>query len=184
MKLNCIIIEDDPIQRAINSKLATNHPDLNLIGAFWNAIEAKKCLSINKIDLLFLDIEIPLVNGFALLDSIIEKPQIIFISSHEEYALKAFNYNATDYIKKPVTLERFNIAVKRALNFHALKNKNSTIEHDDEKGEHIIIKSNLKQQKLFTNKINWVEAYGDYVKVITEKGSNIVLSTMNVYCKC
>ncbi len=183
MKLNCIIIEDDPIQRAINTKLVINHPNLNLIGAFWNAIEAKKCLSFNKIDLLFLDIEMPLINGFSLLDSITEKPQIIFISSHEEYAIKAFNYNATDYIKKPVTLERFNVAVKKAFNFHVLKNKNSSIEQKEEKGEHIIIKSNFKQQKLFTNKINWVEAYGDYVKVITEKGSNIVLSTMKSFEK-
>lgn len=182
MKLNCLIIEDDLIQRKIITRIVENHPSLNLINVFGNAIEAKKSVALNKIDLLFLDIEMPVINGFAFLDSLKDKPQVVFISSKDDYAVKAFKYNATDYIKKPVTMERFNTAVNRALRFYELRCKKAE-DLENEKGDHIMIKSNFKKQKIYTSKIDWVEACGDYVKVITEKGSSIVLSTMKSFEK-
>jgi DNA-binding LytR/AlgR family response regulator len=178
MKLNCVVVDDSSIQRMIISKLVNNHPNLHLIGDFSNAIEAKNCMSVHTIDLIFLDIEMPVISGFDFLDGLKTKPQIIFITSKAEYAMKAFDYDATDYLQKPIALDRFNASVKRALDLQSLRT-----ETDEENGEHIFIKSNLKKLKIFTAKIKWIEAFGDYVKVVTEEDSNLVLSTMKSFEK-
>ncbi|POS01176.1 LytTR family two component transcriptional regulator [Flavobacterium croceum DSM 17960] len=176
MKLNCVVVDDSSLQRMIIAKLVTNHPNLNLIGDFSNAIEAKNCLTVYQVDVVFLDIEMPVISGFDFIDGLKTKPQIIFITSKAEYAVKAFDYEATDYLQKPIVLERFNAAVKRALDLYALKND---IHEDD--GDFIFIKSNLKNLKIYVNKIKWIEAYGDYIKVVTEEDSNLVLSTLKSF---
>jgi DNA-binding LytR/AlgR family response regulator len=176
MKLNCVVVDDSSIQRMIITKLVNNHPNLHLIGDFSNAIEAKGCMTIHNVDLIFLDIEMPVISGFDFLDGLKTKPQIIFITSKAEYAMKAFDYNATDYIQKPIMIERFNAAVKRAYNLQMLKS-----ETREEEGDYIFVKSNLKKMKIYTSKIKWIEAYGDYVKVVTEEDSNLVLSTMKSF---
>jgi DNA-binding LytR/AlgR family response regulator len=176
MKLNCVVVDDSTLQRMLIVKLVNNHPNLRLVGDYSNAIEAKNCLTVNAVDLIFLDIEMPVINGFAFIDVLKVKPQIIFITAKAEYALKAFDYDATDYLQKPITVERFNASVRRATDIYTLKN-----EPFKEDGEHIFIKSNLKKLKIFTSRIKWVEAYGDYVKVVTEDASNLVLSTMKSF---
>jgi two-component system, LytTR family, response regulator len=173
MKLNCVVVDDSSLQRMVIAKLVNNHPNLHLVGDFSNAIEAKNCFTV---DLIFLDVEMPVISGFDFIDGMRVKPQIIFITSKAEYALKAFEYDATDYLQKPIVLERFNASVKRALDLHMLRLDNS-----DEEGEHIFIKSNLKKLKVYTNKIKWIEAFGDYVKVVTEEDTNLVLSTMKSF---
>jgi DNA-binding LytR/AlgR family response regulator len=178
MKLNCVVVDDSSLQRTVIAKLVNNHPNLHLVGDFSNAIEAKNCLTVNPVDLIFLDVEMPVISGFDFIDGMKIKPQIIFITSKAEYALKAFEYDATDYLQKPIILERFNASVKRAMDLHMLRLDNS-----DEEGEHIFIKSNLKKLKVYTNKIKWIEAFGDYVKVVTEEDTNLVLSTMKSFEK-
>lgn len=176
MKLNCVIVDDSSIQRMIVGKLASNHINLNLVAEFSNALEAKNYMSYNEVDLLFLDVEMPIVSGFDLLDGLKTKPQVIFITSKPEYAVKAFDYDATDYLQKPITNARFESAIKRAINLYIMQK-----ESQDEDGEHIFIKSKLKKLKIFTSKIKWVEAYGDYVKVVTEDENHLVLSTMKSF---
>jgi DNA-binding LytR/AlgR family response regulator len=120
----------------------------------------------------------PVISGFDFLDGLKTKPQIIFITSKAEYAMKAFDYDATDYLQKPIAIDRFNASVKRAMDLQSLRS-----ETHEEDGEHIFIKSNLKKLKVFTSKIKWIEAFGDYVKVVTEDDSNLVLSTMKSFEK-
>lgn len=176
MKLNCVVVDDSSIQRMIITKLVNNHQNLTLIGDFSNALEAKSCMSIHSVDLIFLDIEMPIINGFDFLDGLKNKPQIIFITSKADYAVKAFDYDATDYLQKPISVERFDSAVKRAIELHKLRH-----EVTEEEGDYIFIKSNLKKLKVYTSKIKWIEAYGDYVKVVTDEDSNLVLSTMKSF---
>lgn len=176
MKLNCIVVDDSSIQRILVTKLVDAHPNLSLVGEFSNAVETKNCLATKSVDLLFLDIEMPVINGFNLLDGLKEKPQIIFITAKAEYAVKAFDYDATDYLQKPITKERFNAAIKRAMDMYQLRKENV-----EEEGEHIFIKSNLKKLKIYTSKIKWIEAYGDYVKIVTEDDNHLVLSTMKSF---
>ena len=101
MKLNCLVIEDSAVQRMIVVKLVNNNPQLHLVGDFSNAIEARNCLNIHSIDLIFLDIEMPVINGFSFLEGLKTKPQIIFVTAKAEHALRAFDYAPTDYIKNP-----------------------------------------------------------------------------------
>jgi two-component system, LytTR family, response regulator len=176
MKLNCVVVDDSSIQRIIITKLVTNNQNLNLIGDFSNAIEAKNCMTLNDVDLVFLDVEMPVISGFDFIDGLKTKPQIVFISSKSDYALKAFDYEATDYLQKPIDIERFNTSVKKVLDLHSLKREN---QEDD--GEFIFIKSNLKKLKIFLSKIKWIEAYGDYIKVITEDDLHLVLTTMKAF---
>ena len=176
MKLNCVVVDDSSLQRMAITKLVNNHPNLHLVGDFSNAIEAKNCMTVHNVDLIFLDVEMPVISGFDFIDGLKIKPQVIFITSKAEYALKAFDYDATDYLQKPIILERFNASVKRALDLHMMKRENY-----EEEGDYIFIKSNLKKLKVFTNKIKWIEAYGDYVKVVTEDDTNLVLSTMKSF---
>ncbi len=176
MKLNCVVVDDSSIQRIIITKLVTNNQNLNLIGDFSNAIEAKNCMTLNDVDLVFLDVEMPVISGFDFIDGLKTKPQIVFISSKSDYALKAFDYEATDYLQKPIEVERFNTSVKKVLDLHALKKEN---QEDD--GDFIFIKSNLKKLKIFLSRIKWIEAYGDYIKVITEDDLHLVLTTMKAF---
>jgi two-component system LytT family response regulator len=176
MKLSCIIVDDCSIQRAIITKLVTNHQHLRLEGAFSNAVETKNFLSYSTVDLLFLDVEMPILNGFDFLDTLTVKPQFIFITSKPEYAVKAFDYEATDYIQKPITSLRFDIAVKKALSKQISLTEKPAVDLS-----HIFIKSKLKNLKIFTSTIHYFEAYGDYVKVITDDEKHLVLSTMKSF---
>jgi len=135
MILNCVVVDDSAIQRLSIVKLIENN-------------------------LIFLDIEMPVLNGFELLDVLNNKPQIIFVTGKTEYAFKAFNYDATDYLQKPITRERFNQAVDKAIEQHKLK-----LDFNQVDGEHIFVKSNLKKRKVYIRDIKWIEALGDYVKI-------------------
>lgn len=176
MKLNCLVVDDSSLQRLIISKLVANEPNLNLLGDFSNAFEARNYMSYNAVDLVFLDVEMPEINGFDFLDGLKTIPQVIIISSKAEYALKAFDYKATDYLQKPIEIERFRIAVKRVFDLCKLKN-----EFQDENAESIYIKSNLKKLKILTSKIKWIEAFGDYIRVVTDDDSHLVLTTMKSF---
>lgn len=176
MKINCIVVDDSNVQRQTIVRLVNENPNLTLIGEFSNALEAKNCISNHDVNLVFLDIEMPIINGFDLLDGLKVKPQVIFITSKAEYALKAFDYSATDYLQKPISRERFNQSVKKAISLISLSKENS-----DEENPYIFIKSNLKKLKLYITRIKWIEAFGDYVKIITEEENHLVLATMKSF---
>lgn len=171
--LNCAIVDDSSLQRLSIVRLVQNHPSLNLVAEYNNAIEAKMGLMNNAIDLIFLDIEMPILSGFDLLDDLKQKPQIIFVTGKTKYAFKAFDYDAVDYLRKPITKERFLSSVHKAITNYKLKNEEG---FDDE--DFIFVKSNLKKRKVFLNELKYIEALGDYVKLVTDHESLVVLSTM------
>jgi len=176
MKLNCVVVDDSTIHRITVAKLVNEHPELSLVGDFSNAPEARNCIMNKTVDLLFLDIEMPVQTGFDLLDGLKSRPQIIFVSSKSDYALRAFDYAAVDYLQKPVNKERFNKAVQKAVELHQMKKDGI-----EDEGDFIFIKSNLKNFKIYIAKIKWIEAFGDYVKVNTEDDTHLVLSTMKSF---
>lgn len=174
--LNCAIVDDSTLQRLSIVRLIDNHPSLNLVAEYNNAIEAKIGLVSTEIDLVFLDIEMPILSGFELLDDLTKKPQIIFITGKTKYAFKAFDYDAVDYLRKPISKERFLNAVHKAVSNFKMKNEEG---FDDE--DFIFVKSNLKKRKVFLNELKYIEALGDYVKLVTENDSLVVLSTMKAF---
>ena len=174
--LTCFVVDDSSIQRLAIVKMIEGHPNLRLIGEFSNAIETKIALKEQAVALIFLDIEMPILNGFDLLDDITEKPGVIFVTGQTKYAFKAFDYAAIDYLQKPIKKDRFLYAVERAI--LAQKMKTELIE---DRGEFIFVKSNLKKRKVYLKELKYIQALGDYVKLITDEDNLIVLSTMKSF---
>lgn len=175
--LKCAVVDDSSLQRLSIVKLIKDHPNLKLVAEYNNAIETKNGLLDTEVDLIFLDIEMPILSGFDLLDDLPNKPQIIFVTGKTKYAFKAFDYDAIDYLHKPISKERFLNAVSKAINLYKLKHDNTPVEDDN----YIFVKSNLKNRKVFLNKLKYIEALGDYVKFVTEKDSFVVLATMKSF---
>ena len=112
--MNCIIIEDDKLSARIIQEFVGKTSDLNLLYTFHSAVDAINAVSSDEdIQLIFLDIELPLMTGIEFLESLQERPQVIIISSKEKYAVEAFNYEVTDYLVKPITYARFYKAIER-----------------------------------------------------------------------
>jgi len=175
--LKCAVVDDSSLQRLSIVKLIMDHPNLKVVAQYNNAIETKNGLLDTEVDLIFLDIEMPILTGFELLDDLPNKPQIIFVTGKTKYAFKAFDYDAVDYIQKPVNRERFNNAVSKAINLYQLKTSGVPVEDEN----FIFVKSNLKNRKVFLNKLKYIEALGDYVKFVTEKDTFVVLATMKSF---
>ncbi len=177
IKLKCILIDDSTVQRRAVAKIIKEHSKLDLINEYDNGLDAKNDLVSNTVDLIFLDIEMPGFNGFEFLDSMEYKSQIILVSASPNYAMKAFDYDVTDYLQKPLDKRRFDVSIRKAIIKYELQNSEKV-----ELG-YIYVNSNLKKTKLFLNEILWVEAYGDYVKVVSYEKKTLILSTMKAFAK-
>lgn len=157
--MNCIIIDDDALSRRVVEEFVERTDFLSLKYSFKDAVEAIN--SFNKgsedIDLIFLDIEMPEMDGIDFMNTLKNLPQIIIISSKEKYAVNAFDYDVTDYLLKPITYSRFYKAALKAKNIHEIKERNDVDE--------IFIKKNSALVRLKYEDILWVEALENYVIV-------------------
>ena len=174
MILNCIVVDDNSTQRLDTLRLVNNHTSLSLVGKFTTKNEAKKFLLTNSVDLIILEINLSISDGFELLDVYhnnfdLTTPSFIITSEDTSHAFKAFEYNVVDYLEKPVFKKRFDEAIAKTV----LKAKMKENLHDSD-GEHIFVKSNLKKRKIYINQIKWIEALGDYVKLITKNKSFVI----------
>ncbi len=181
MTLNAIIIDPNALQRMDTVKKSNDHISINLLAEFSSCVEANEFLINTDVDLIFLEIDIPKINGFEFLDildaSKISKPEIIIISKNTEHAFKSYKYSVVDYLSKPLNQTLFDIAIEKTLKkLNISINKKNTKE-----SQHIFVKSNLKKRKVFVRDIKWIEALGDYVKLITNNGSYVILSTMKAF---
>ncbi len=167
-----LIVENSKVQCEIIARMVQNHDDLELAEKSGNAIHANRIIKNHKIDLILLDIEMPFIDGFDLLESFDQKIQVIIISSNPNYALKAFDYGVTDFLLKPLDFDRFANAIKKVLKNYG---KGNEIEEDK---DFLMVRSNLKNKRINIKDIKWVEALGDYVKIITDKEKVIALCTM------
>ncbi len=162
MKINCIIIDDEPSSQVVLKAFIADVNFLELVGVCNNAIEAAEVLNKNNtISLLFLDINMPKISGLSFYKSLQNPPDVIFTTAYSEYALEGFEVNAIDYLLKPFSFQRFFKAVNKVLDKQSQENQ--TPEDD-----FILIKSNKVLHKIALNDIFFVEAFGDYVKVHLE----------------
>jgi DNA-binding LytR/AlgR family response regulator len=168
--IDCIIIEDDHISSFHLRRLVEQESSLALHGTFFNAKEALDFLSKEMIDLIFLDIEMPDVTGFELLDQLPYRPYIILTTSKTEYAFTAFQYNVVDYLKKPITLPRFKESIEKIK--PRINHEKARVSND------IFIKADGKLIRLHDNDINFIEAVGDYVKFVTTEKTFLSLATL------
>jgi DNA-binding LytR/AlgR family response regulator len=172
----CLIVDDEPIAREIIQTYCTHLPMLIVVASCGNALEAKQVLQKSRIDILFLDINMPVLDGIAFLKTLKNPPQIIFTTAYKEYAVDAFDLAACDYLLKPFSLERFIVAIDKALekiNAQPIE----TYRHQDEvKEDYLFIKADGKIYKVLFTDLLFAEAQGNYTKIVTTEG--ILLPTM------
>lgn len=181
--MNCLIVDDDELSRKTMEHFVEETSFLKLVKSCSSAIEAVNFLSSDhSIQLIFLDIEMPIMNGMDLMKSFTNHPEIILMTSHKNYAIEAFEYNVTDYLLKPVTYARFLKAVKKASERAKDNNQNvassSNGNHNNNSNEDIYVKVDSSLIKLTTKDILWLEAMGDYVSINTAEKKYMVYSTM------
>jgi DNA-binding LytR/AlgR family response regulator len=169
MSLRCLIIDDEPLAHEVILEYSKDIPFLEICGQCYRATEAFEFLSSTEIDLIFLDIRMPKLNGLDFLRTLQHKPLVIITSAYEEYALESFDLAVCDYLLKPFRFDRFLKAVNRALESYNLKNQvikpNSSSPSVINEDEQISIKSDKKHVLIKLNDIYYLESLGNYVKV-------------------
>lgn len=172
MKLSCIIVDDEPTSRLFLHKFCERAGSYEIAGQFDNAQDAIAYLQNNQADVLFLDVEMPGINGFEMLEKIERSPQVIMITSKTDYAFTAFEYNVTDFLKKPVDYTRFTKTTELLLKAKAQKSTTTNISND------FFIKTDGDLVRLKSDDVLYIEGMGDYVKYVTPEKKYIALSTL------
>jgi DNA-binding LytR/AlgR family response regulator len=163
-QLNCLIVDDEPIARQIIETYCGHLPDLTVVASCGSVFEAKPFLQNQSIDILFLDINMPVLDGVSFLKTLKNAPQVIFTTAYKEYAIDAFDLAACDYLLKPFSLDRFLIAVDKAI--LALRKTSPVTTPETQTENFIFIKAEGKIYKLFHNDILYAEANGNYTKFV------------------
>lgn len=167
MEIRALITDDEPLAQNVIQQYAKKLPDLNIVGTCNDAICAHKFLQEEKIDLLFLDINMPKLSGISFLKSLKNPPLVIFTTAYSEYALEGFELNAIDYLKKPFSFDRFCKAYFRAEELLQLKKQslNNIQNSAAQSADFLFIKSDKKTIKVKFSEILYIEGLGDYIKV-------------------
>jgi two-component system, LytTR family, response regulator len=189
MNIRAIIIEDEEPARNLLKNYLNDHTDISLIGEFDNGFSGLKGINDLKPDLIFLDIQMPKLTGFELLEMIENPPQIIFTTAYDSFAIKAFEANATDYLLKPYTRERFSQSVEKAIAQHtnskakttSVNSLLQTVENNPEMLSRIAVKSGPRVHVIAVDEIVYFEADGDYVKIHTKQNDHLKEKPMKYY---
>ncbi len=173
--MNCVIIDDDKLSRKVLENYIQKTDFLNLIASYPNAVEAiNEIGDVDNVDIIFLDIEMPEMSGMDFLKTLKTIPHIVIVSSKEQYALEAFEYDVTDYLLKPISYPRFFKAVTKVQD-RLGKEENESVSNDQEQ---IFIKSNSSLVRLSFDDILWVEALENYVVLNTYNDKYTIHFTM------
>jgi two-component system response regulator LytT len=177
--MNCIIIDDDEMARAIIAEMINRFSDLDLLQEFPNAIQAIKFLNNEQVDLIFLDIHMPDFTGFDFIQSIKSPPKVILVTSDKNFAIEAFEYECiVDYLVKPITEDRFQKAIQKASTYKKDSNQKelATVAGDNRNEFYINIDRRLIKIEMAS--VNIVEAKGDYIHIKTDGKNYVVHSTL------
>ncbi|WP_214072768.1 LytTR family DNA-binding domain-containing protein [Mucilaginibacter sp. dw_454] len=167
MKLNCIIIDDEPIARKLLQEYLEETDFLVLAGTAENPVKATALLNDNEVDLIFLDINMPKMNGLQFLRSTNILPMVIMTTAYGQYALDGFELSVVDYLVKPFSLARFLKAAQKALELKTLRNKPSSAEKEKPAADHFFVKCDGKIERVAYNDLLYVEAMANYVTLYT-----------------
>jgi len=175
MKLNCIIIDDEPVARKLLEEYILDTDFLQLAGKAENPIKATALLNTIKADLIFLDINMPKMNGIEFLRTSIDLPLTIMTTAYTEYAIEGFELNVLDYLVKPFSYERFLKACVKAKEYYQLKNKQP---EDQSSPDYFFVKCDGRIEKILYDELVYVEAMRNYVVLHTENRKLVVYLTM------
>lgn len=176
MQLKCIAIDDEPLALTLMRKYIADYPVLQLLHTFEDAVSAAEFLTKNKVDLLFIDINMPDITGVDLVRSLAEAPMVIFTTAYKNYAFEGFELQAIDYLLKPIDQKRFATAVNKAVEMHERKRATAAPTGD----ESIYVHSEYRAIKINLADIEYIESMQDYVKIYLVNLPKPVLTLMTL----
>lgn len=185
-----IIIDDEPLARSIVVAYLKKHEDISIVAECGDGFEGMKKIAEHNPDLIFLDIQMPKINGFELLELLPQVPSVIFTTAFDEYAIKAFENDAIDYLLKPFSRERFDASIAKWQQKEALVNSSEkkvldfiqqNAPHQPEERNRIVVKKGNDIRIVPVSDILYMEAYDDYVKIFTKEEYYVKKKTMNYY---
>ncbi len=184
--IKALIIDDEPLARMIVKEYLQQHKDIELIQECNDGFEGVKAIQQHKPDLIFLDIQMPKINGFEMLELIDQSPDVIFTTAFDEFAIKAFESHAVDYLLKPFSQERFDKAIQKWMEQHktSIQSKPSeplleTVSLTPPQNQRIVVKTGSKIKIIPVEDVYYLEAADDYVKIHTKEGAFLKNKTMN-----
>lgn len=179
-----IIIDDEPLARQLVNAFLQKHTGFEVVAECGDGFDGFKAIQEHNPDLIFLDVQMPKLNGFEMLELLEEKPSVIFTTAFDEYAMKAFEANAIDYLLKPIAKERFDKAIQKwqATILSQQKQNFETLQVNNvyEGYQHrIVVKDNGLIRIIPADDIYYIEANDDYIKIVTKDGSYLKKSTLS-----
>jgi len=165
MRINCVIVDDEPLARKGLQEYIEEIDFLNCVGEFDSPLKATEMIAANAVQLIFLDIHMPRITGLEFIKSLHQSPPVIFTTAYPNYALEGFEVNALDYLVKPISFERFLKAALKAKEFYLVREKN--ISEGKSATDHFYIKAENKLIKIFFEEILFVEGLQNYVCIHT-----------------
>ena len=190
--IKAVLIDDEPLARSIVTEYLQAFPEITIAQECNDGFEGIKAITQHKPDLIFLDIQMPKINGFEMLELLEQPPAVIFTTAFDEYAIKAFESRAIDYLLKPFSKERFEKAVKKW--FEQRKADQKTIPlnigtqtllteeiRQPEERNRIVVREGSNIRIIPVNEVQYIEAYDDYVKIFTQKEMFLKKKTMSFY---
>ena len=177
--IRCIAIDDEPLALELLQDNISKVPFLQLIAACDNAIDAMRVMEQQSIDLIFLDIQMPGLTGLQFIQSMTVKPMIILITAYEKYALEGYNLDVTDYLVKPVSLERFIKACNKARELFDLRSANKENAYSSNPG-YIFVNVEYSQVKIMIADILYIEGLKDYIKIHLQSTQRPIITRMAI----
>jgi len=181
--MKAIIIDDEPLARMMVMEYLQGYPDIKVVEECNNGFEGLKAIQQHQPDLIFLDIQMPKINGFEMLELIDNPPQVIFTTAFEEYAIKAFDMHAADYLLKPFSRDRFDKAMQKLQQprTNAVDEVVATALQSYQANNRIVVKDNGKIKIIPLGTVQFLEASDDYVKICTADGNFLKKKTMQYF---
>ena len=183
MSIRCLLVDDEPLALEVLESLLTNIDDVEIIEKCTSGVEAFKILGEQKIDLLFLDIEMPELSGLELIRNLSNPPEVAFVTAHRDYAFEGFEHDVLDFLLKPVSLPRI---LKTLVRFRHQRQNMPPVPHEQptqSKPTYITVHINRQSHRVAFGEIHYIESFKDYIKIYTETGILVVRETIGGFEK-
>ncbi|RPG37978.1 MAG: DNA-binding response regulator [Muricauda sp. TMED12] len=173
MSVHCVIIDDEPPARELIRSYIRRLDGFELVGSFSNAIDGYNYMQRNQVDLLFVDIQMPQMNGLELVKGLVPRPKIVFTTAYRQYAADGFDLGVLDYLVKPIVFERF---LKSIGKYHQATEQQEELSPTSYGEAYMYFKVDRAMTKVYLKDVLWIESLQDYIRLVTSKGDLIAYS--------